>query len=200
MLSMKLIHIIRTTGIMIGNFSITENLFLFLLIFDNHAIILYETQLQQFQQFFTNFSDKTSLFFLNSKCEKEIHKIGVQNTTNINNDQIQLNFQRNICEQIREQIIDCIIRKSQIRTPKRHFEQKSEKITINKDDFCPLLYFTGKPSIWLCFNSKDQYLYVLKMFVNNNPIYKISITMKFHFLQKATMKIHSFADSTDHAK
>lgn len=96
----------RTTGIMIGNFSITENLFLFLLIFDNHAIILYETQLQQFQQFFTNFSDKTSLFFLNSKCEKEIHNIGVQNTTNINNEQIQLNFQRNICEQIREQIID----------------------------------------------------------------------------------------------
>ena len=81
-----------------------------------------------------------------------------------------MNFQRNICEQIREQIIDCIIRKSQIRTQKRHFEQKSEKITINKDDFCPLLYFTGKPSIWLCFNSKDQYLYVLKMFVNNNPI------------------------------
>lgn len=156
----------KTTGIMIGNLQLAENAFLFLFIFDHHIIIILETQLQEFHSFFGKECNKTQLFYMNNKCEDDIQKIiSSKNINNSLNENEKID-QINILQKIKEQIVTCIITKSQIRTQIRHFNSESNfhqnEFTYDFNDFISILNL--HKSVHLYFNVKDQFLYVLKYF------------------------------------
>lgn len=159
----------KTMGIMICDFQISENfLSAYLFVFDNQIIICNETDLQQFQPFFDKLG-KTQLFFFNKRCENEIRNLKNKKKSNSENDNIKID-QTDLCEKIKCHIVQCIIRKSQIMTQNRRFKstkkKETQKILFYFNDFISINNL-GE-STYLCFNTKDQFLYVLKYFDNMN--------------------------------
>ncbi|KAK8850175.1 hypothetical protein M9Y10_018298 [Tritrichomonas musculus] len=179
----------KTTGVLIGDFFLPNNFCLYLLIFDDIILIVNNNQLQEFHTFFNNSSNDFPLFFLNSNCEKQIQKR--ETISSCEKNDYDLIFHANCSQKIKEQIVNCIIKKSQIRTQNRHFEQipNSQKfdISFNFIDFisiCNISKFT-----YLYFNTKDQFLYILKAFERKNDYQDREIDYferecKFYILHK----------------
>lgn len=75
-------------------------------------------------------------------------------------------YQTDILETIKKEIVNCIINKSQIRTVIRRDEQRSYEGYYNKNDFINIAHL--EKSVFLCYNTIDQYLYVIKKFYKND--------------------------------
>lgn len=152
----------KNTGIMIGNVSIAESTFLYLLVFDYHIIIIDHFHIHLFDHFFCDTSGEKKIFFLNSQCEKEFQALRTKKYDDSSDSLIKGN-QTNLSQKIKKQIINCIIKKSQIRTQNRDIWPNGE---FNYNDFVSILNFNQ--SVKLCFNVDDQFLYILKFFDMNN--------------------------------
>ena len=153
----------KNTGIMIGDISITENIYIYLVIFDKDIIIIDETNLQQILPFFHKImSTNTNLiFFMNSRIQKLLE---TTNPENIQKTKIQINLAKQQYQEMENQIVNCIVKKSQVRTQNRRYDTNSElkETKYEYEDFVSITNFSS--DVFLSFNIKDQYLYVLKNF------------------------------------
>ncbi|KAK8847200.1 hypothetical protein M9Y10_019784 [Tritrichomonas musculus] len=152
----------KNTGIMIGNVSIAESTFLYLLVFDYHIIIIDHFHIHLFDHSVCDPSGEKKIFFLNSQCEKEFQALRTKKYDDSSDSLIKGN-QTNLSQKIKKQIVNCIIKKSQIRTQNREIWPNDE---FNYNDFVSILNFNQ--SVKLCFNVDDQFLYILKFFDMNN--------------------------------
>lgn len=153
------------TGIMIGYFVISEKNELFLLIFDDLIFIFEPKELPLFQKFFTENQNKTPIYFLNENCHQKFEDIMTKKIPAFENKDQKL-FLANLSKRIVNQIIMCIIKKSQIRTQERYNKSKKnfQKIdfSFGIQNFIKIKNFGGSTSLY--FNTNDQLLYVLKYF------------------------------------
>lgn len=148
------------TGIMVSNLKIKSRL-IYLLIFDNRIFIIKHTNLQRFQEYFNEHLD--SLLFMSAKCKQNFF-----NSISLKK-QISKHHHHFLIEEadIKNEIIRCIIKKSQYRTIKMRHEILPEKYNSKNDQNYELSDFVSifqSQRFKLYYNSKDQILNVLKSY------------------------------------
>ena len=161
----------KVTGIIVYDIPIDKNIYLYLFLFDKEIVIFDKSDLHHFLPFLNEISNKTQIYFYDTKFKQNFKKMmtdRVQNTT----EHDKCPNRTDLIQKIKIQISKCIIRKSQIRTQNHRYDENSiskqqftDKIIIA--DFLSFQYLAKSAS--LCFNVKNQFLYVMKAFLKNGP-------------------------------
>ena len=121
-------------GIMISRFKI-NNILIYLCILDNKIFIIKQINLPKFKKYFNK--HLKSLMFMTAECKENFLKaLSLNEQISDQNDQF-LNEQKDIHTLIKNEIIQCIIKKSQYRTMQMHQEslpikKNSKYIVIHK--------------------------------------------------------------------
>ena len=150
------------TGIMISSMKINL-ISIYLFILDNRIFIIKQTNLPKFQEYFNK--NRDFLLFMTSECQRNFFNdifskeyISEQKNQNYNE-------QKDINKAIKNEIIQCTIKKSQYRTilmrhkllPSKYNSQNND---FKLDDFISI----QSQGFYLFYNSKDQILNVLKFY------------------------------------
>lgn len=160
----------KNTGIMIGDFYISQNEYIYILVFDDQILVVDQFQLPLFQTFFNDNCKEVELFYLNSHCTNIMEDLKSTEINQLKQEEIlsTIKNQPKFKAEINKQILKCIIKKSKIRTFNRHQKLKSDpgqfnmNTEFNLSDFVFVKKFSNNVS--LQFNVNDQYLYILKKF------------------------------------
>ena len=148
---------------MIDHFSInSQNIFYILVLADKIFLIDY-FNFKNHQKFFT---EKKSLFFYFSDKSEEEFQASLKLPQSNNKQADFYNFNKDELSLIENAIINCVIKRSQILTQRRHEKNDSSTIKPNSkfniNDFIDIKYFSN--NVRLCYNLNDQFLYILKSF------------------------------------
>ena len=153
-----------TTGVMIGEFEISKNIFLYFFIFDDIIIILEKNNLNQLQPFLSE-GRNFQLHFLNRYFVSfEEYLANLPNENPNQTDQVKFSKLK-VIQNLKNQIFKGIVIKSKNRSCIPYaYDQLPE---YKYQDFINIFDFKRtfkNSSVSLCFNVNDQLLYVLKKF------------------------------------